>query len=177
MKLRSFQYRLVMRAIITNIHLKRWKIVNTENCGLCGKYPETYQHLMWDCEKVQTLWSNVKEICVHMGVVEEDDINLSYPNVILNSVTPDPRNVCNLIVLCAKQYIYSRKCLKEPINVFEFKKTVVNIKCSEKYYAIRDNKMYQYLKKWEPRYEMPSDLREQIEQYIEQEEDESSPYI
>ena len=44
-KYQSFQYRLLHRAIIMNIHLQRWGIVQDENSSLCELAPETYRHL------------------------------------------------------------------------------------------------------------------------------------
>ena len=38
-KLRSFQYRLLQRGIITNIQLCRWGIVSNEKCSFCMEEP------------------------------------------------------------------------------------------------------------------------------------------
>ena len=50
-KLRSFQYRLLQRALITNVQLKRWKIIDSDNCTFCGMEKETVQHLLAYCQK------------------------------------------------------------------------------------------------------------------------------
>ena len=39
-KLRSFQYRLLRRAITTNIQLKHWSIKDSDLCSNCGLYRE-----------------------------------------------------------------------------------------------------------------------------------------
>ena len=38
---RSFNYRLLHRAVITNIQLSRWSVIETENCTFCKNSPET----------------------------------------------------------------------------------------------------------------------------------------
>lgn len=43
-KYRSFQYRLMSQAIITNVHLYRWKKRGMNVCSFCGLEKETYVH-------------------------------------------------------------------------------------------------------------------------------------
>ena len=62
-KLRSFQYRLLMKAVITNVHLMRWKMISSSSCSFCQKEPKTYHHLFVDCEEVRGLWTEVDRIC------------------------------------------------------------------------------------------------------------------
>ena len=51
-KLRSFQYRLLHRAIVTNIHLKKWKIKDSALCEKCGLEVETLSHMFVTCNKL-----------------------------------------------------------------------------------------------------------------------------
>ena len=44
-KYRSFQYRLLQRAIVTNIQLFKWKVISSKDCSFCGIYEETILHL------------------------------------------------------------------------------------------------------------------------------------
>ena len=48
-KLRSFQYRLMFRAIITNKQLFIWKISETQTCSFGCKEIESYEHLFVNC--------------------------------------------------------------------------------------------------------------------------------
>ena len=61
-KYRSFQYRLLHRAIITNVDLKRWNIILSELCTFCGKEKEDYKHLFIYCEFVRNLWIQVRNL-------------------------------------------------------------------------------------------------------------------
>ena len=62
-KYRSFMYRLLQRAVVTNIHLKHWKIKDSDLCSFCGEKRETYLHLFWECQVVQNLWKEIHEYC------------------------------------------------------------------------------------------------------------------
>lgn len=44
-KLRTFQYRLLNHAIVTNVNLKLWKIVQFDSCTFCKNEAETIIHL------------------------------------------------------------------------------------------------------------------------------------
>ena len=54
-KFRSFQYRLLHRAVITNIHLHRWGKISSDSCSFCNIHHETYEHLFHLCPKIQPL--------------------------------------------------------------------------------------------------------------------------
>ena len=64
-KYRSFQYRLLTRAIITNVHLKHWGLTESNACYFCGEQKETYLHLFVTVRKwnqfgldLNPLWKN-----------------------------------------------------------------------------------------------------------------------
>ena len=63
MKYRSFQYRLIMRAVITNVHLQRWGIIETDACTFCQAEVETYRHLFSECPAVQDIWQETEDLC------------------------------------------------------------------------------------------------------------------
>ena len=54
-KYRSFQYRLVMMAVVTNVQLKRWGLTESEMCSFCHEAPETYIHLFCECSCLKVL--------------------------------------------------------------------------------------------------------------------------
>ena len=55
-KYRSFQYRLLHRALVLNTHLYVWKMRENDLCTFCGKSRETLLHLFTQCEIIQELW-------------------------------------------------------------------------------------------------------------------------
>ena len=58
-KLRSFQYRFLFHAVITNKHLKHYGIKEHDLCSFCELYPESIKHLFYDCSEVQELWKHL----------------------------------------------------------------------------------------------------------------------
>ena len=52
-KLRSFQYRLLHRAVILNDRLFLYKIHHDSKCTFCGEHKETYVRLFFQCIKVR----------------------------------------------------------------------------------------------------------------------------
>ena len=88
-KLCSFQYRLLMNAIITNVQLYHYKIRDNNLCTYCNAVKESYVHLFNDCSYVQELKAYVSKIT---------GIFVNYQQIIFNSVTENPRSVNNLIV-------------------------------------------------------------------------------
>ena len=141
-KHRSFQYRLIYRAVVMNIELKRWGIKDTENCSLCGQFPETYYHLFYACEHVKKLIEHVQ------GVYDSPDNDFQYRNIIFNSVNHCRYVAVNCVVLLLKQYVYRQRCVNKPVNVLEFKRLVAECKNSEKYYAKKEQKMRSFFRKW-----------------------------
>ena len=59
-KLRSFQYKLLHRAIPTNKYLFQCKIKDSDLCYFCHETTESLEHLFWFCPKVRKFWNDVK---------------------------------------------------------------------------------------------------------------------
>ena len=97
-KLRSFQYRLCMCAIITNIHLKHYGLRADNLCSFCNKHPEDVKHLFYDCEQVKLVWN---KICDILRIT-----SINYQQVIFNNIVQRPKAIENCIVLITKFYLY-----------------------------------------------------------------------
>ena len=146
MKLRSFQYRLLMRAITTNIHLERWKIRDSSTCSFCDNdEKETIHHLFWDCDIVANLWRAMEML---MYEITGHTFSVSFEKVITNMVHVNPRHVANLICLATKQYIYRQRCLGKDLSRLELKRIIFEHKNIEKYHSIKANKMSVYYNRW-----------------------------
>ena len=55
-KLRSFQYRMLLGTTVTNVKLKRYGIKDSDLCSFCNGRTETIPHLFWECVKVKEIW-------------------------------------------------------------------------------------------------------------------------
>ena len=145
-KLRSFQYRLINRALVTNVQLFKWKIKESPMCRECNNEIETVSHMLVKCSKLSNFWIEVEEI---MGKYSKETINFQVDTVLWNRIIKEPTgNVKNMICLAAKQYIYRKKCASEQINSKEFERQMYNYQAHEKYYAIKNRKLDKHLKKW-----------------------------
>ena len=58
-KLRLFQIKLNLRAVVTNIVLHGLEITTTDKCTFCDAEKETLLHLFCTCVKVAPFWENV----------------------------------------------------------------------------------------------------------------------
>ena len=145
-KYRSFQYRLLHRAIITNVHLYRWKMINSNICTFCKNEKETYVHLFYMCPVVQEIWTQFPEIVKEFTT---EKLTLSSKNVMLNSIVlVNRKNIANFICLMFKQYVYRQRCFNKCLSLYEFKTSIWKVRNFEKFYAIKNNKEDKFNKKW-----------------------------
>ena len=143
-KYRSFQYRLLQRGIITNIHLKKWGILGSDLCTFCKNVPETLVHLFCSCPVVFGLWLDIKKLLNEW--YPRAEVCILESNIILNRISR--LEVINFICLIVKQYVYQNRCLGKDLHIVEVKKVVTSIRCIERYIAIKNNKLPIHDKKW-----------------------------
>ena len=77
-KFNSFQYRILLRACVTNIQLYKWGISDTDMCTFCNSSKETVNHLLYECKYVEPLWHTLRVTC---KVMLNQVVDLSYANV------------------------------------------------------------------------------------------------
>ena len=145
-KYRSFQYRTLMRAIVTNIQLMHWKLRETDLCTWCETKRETCEHLFYSCVCIKPLWEGVKILCRDMF---REEVLLTYHNIVTNSISPTDHAGTNFVCLLLKQYIYRSRCCKEKMSLRLFKSMVFEAKNVEKYYAKQEGKLRHFYNKWE----------------------------
>ena len=143
-KYRSFQYRLLNRAIITNIQLEKSKITTSSLCDKCKLSRETLSHLFVECPKIVDFWTEVTRFMKLFGTTP----NFTTKTVLFNTGVEPAGHVKNAICLLAKHYLYRQRCLKQNVHFNEFKAMVEKIKNFEHYYAIKNNKLTKHNKKW-----------------------------
>ena len=144
-KLWSFQYKLLMRVLVTNVHLERWKVLSSNLCTFCQKDKESYIHLFIWCEHVKNLWLKVETF---MNEFSTDHIVFGVDMVICNRLVEDPSHVKNFLCLLTKHYIYRQRCLKSKLVFQHYKRYVYQIKSMEKYIAISNQKLDKHSRKW-----------------------------
>ena len=144
-KFRSFQYQLNHRALVTNCHLHKWKLRDSELCSFCGQYKETLSHLFVFCEKIQPLWLQFENF---VKLFNSDEMDISTTNILWSCLVHKKGHVINFMSLVLKQYIYRQRCMKSPLNFCEFKQLLYKIRNVEKYEAMKENTLKAFESKW-----------------------------
>ena len=123
-KLRSFQIKLNLRAIVTNVQLHDFGIVDSPFCSFCAQSIETILHLFCFCPVVDQFWHEVFSwICCHF----KRDINFCNFNKIfgfqeLENCTKT--DLINCFLLNARFLIYRCKIEKTKPNIMLFISTI-----------------------------------------------------
>ena len=147
-KYRSFQYRLLQRGLVTNTHLYKWKLVDTELCTFCKESKETLIHLFVQCPIITQMWNDIAQYCCEsFGITSVD---LSPSSIIFNRLVPGKKHVINFICLITKQFIYRHKCQGKQIHFPALKAQIRNLENIEKYIAEKNDKVIAHESKWRP---------------------------
>ena len=144
-KYRSFHYRLIQRALVTNVLLFKWGLAQSSDCYFCNQYVETIIHLFWECPTIQDMWQEMRVFLEQYFKVE---LNLTATNVIFNQVVERRMHVVNFIVLVIKQYVYKQRCLKLSICVPELIQNIKRVENIEKFIAVKNGKIDVHKRKW-----------------------------
>ena len=141
-KLRSFQYRLLMHALVTNIELKRWGKREEDLCSFCGSYTETYEHLFVMCDKIQNVWIGAQEVCQSYG---ENLMTRNAASILLNHNVNS--KLVTTVMTITKQYIYAKRCMQLPLSKQEIKAKIIEYRNIELYYA-KQKRYHKVARKW-----------------------------
>ena len=144
-KLRSFQYRLLQRGLVTNINLHKWKLIDNPKCTFCGEETETMTHLFYTCTKVWEIWNQIKQFTSQRFNV---CMTLDLTSIILNQVDKNKNLIANFFCLLFKHYAYVQRCLAQDIHFVAFKKVINKMECIEKYNAVRNDRLLYHYNKW-----------------------------
>ena len=168
-KYRSFQYRLLLRGVVTNIQLYKWNIAPNERCYFCQQERESIVHLMCNCEIIKAIWNQVALYIKERFDVKR--INISTKSIIMNQLVQQKGHAANFICLIVKQYIYSTRCQGKSVTLQGIKNKIRQIESVEKYIAIKNSKEAVHTRKWG---NMPSHSQDsvwdgvQIQDYVQQ---------
>ena len=138
-KLRSFQYRMLMNAIVTKTRLYRYNITQNNRCTFCEIDRESIKHLFFECPHSQILWRYVED---------RYKCTLTYSMIVTNSAIINPKHPLNTVILIVKYYIYSTKCKQQRVSVTGCKNFIVNYINIEESLAKDTNKLDLHKNKW-----------------------------
>ena len=105
-RLHSLQYKILHRFIGCNYNLSNWKIKDSPFCTSCSQL-DTVEYFFYYCEKVQVVWSSLKELNINI-------LKLNCQLTVLEILFGIPstsllHKVLNLLILVGKQCIYLTK--------------------------------------------------------------------
>ena len=113
-KLRDFQYRFLLKRILTNKELCKWGIKSLVTCETCGE-PDII-HTLWECSCSCSagMW---QQLFAHISdKLDAGHLAFNAKGIVLNRVHPKYGHVVNLYCLVMKQLIYRCKCKREKLN-------------------------------------------------------------
>lgn len=114
-KLRSFQFRFLHRRIFLNRILFQWKLTESALCFYCSEDYETIEHLFLECKVVKRFWELLQS---WFECLTDTEITLTKKAILFNN-TQDI--TVNAVLVCAKQFIFSRRTQEKYINFYIFK--------------------------------------------------------
>lgn len=138
-KTREFQFKFLHDILATNFWLKKWHLIDSDECTFCKTTSESIIHLFWDCIFVQTFWADFNRI--YRDIICTVDL----PTVVCGSSNP---TLCTLI-LTAKRYIYECKYAEKRPDIRTYICKINYVKNTEFELAKRNGKITQFMEKWE----------------------------
>ena len=145
-KYRSFEYRLYQRALVTNIHLKKWGLSETEDCSFCHCRRESVSHLLFYCEHAKNMWLSFAAYVNRKYQIQIDVTDIE--KVLFSNLVSKRSHVINFLCIIIKQYIYRQKCQQKALSFSEVKGVFNSIQNVEKYIAIVKGNLNVHLSKW-----------------------------
>ena len=145
-KLRWFQFRQINLVITTNVRRARWYPNISSNCYYCQKAEETIQHLFVDCEVIRKkIWLPLKRWLYHHCFINFD---IEPYDILLLRYRDSAKDLVNNIILIAKYYIYSTKCMGKQLNFAKLMYEVSYYRRIEEIIAIKNDKKDIHVNKW-----------------------------
>lgn len=145
-KLWYFQYRIITKKILTNIHISKWDNTVSDLCSFCHASRETVVHLFCECPKVKMLWKALRKWIKHFHRL---DILFTPSIIIFCCYRGKVAKLINILILITKFYVYRCKTQGSILKFSDLAVDFVKYKNIEKCIAIRNNKLYKFARKWD----------------------------
>ena len=144
-KLRTFQYKYLMRIIPNNKFLHKCNIISTSLCDFCCMHVETNKHLYWECQIIRAFWTEVQNYLATNNI----NILLNYEIVSfgLTEMSSLYKTV-NSILIIAKYFIFKNKYAKTNPSIIQFIRYLNYIENLERLIAKSKNKTAEHELKW-----------------------------
>ena len=144
-KLQWFQYKINHFVLTTNSFLSKIKLIQNPTCTFCKLESETIVHLLWECEKVQSL---LEEIDDWISNSSHATLNYNKKTFLFGILNNRYSNSQNLMILTIKYYIYTSRCLNKNISLYGAKQAIKNLYNTEQEIALKNNKFDTFWQMW-----------------------------
>lgn len=119
-KLHWLQYRILHNILTTNRSVSKFNHTQSHLCTFCSSHSETILHLFWECRKTHTFWNELSTL-INLRTKHAHRFRFTERLILLgNCYQIKTDNVCNLIILMSKYYIYRCKVQHIELNVSAF---------------------------------------------------------
>jgi hypothetical protein len=143
-KLRSFQYKYLMRIIPTNNYLYKCNITETSLCDFCNSNVENIQHLFWECQLVRAFWTELDNYLLQQII----NIHMNFRTICFGVEKSFNSTTINCIIIIGKYFIFKNKYAKT-IPVFgNFITYVKKFEQIERMISNNKDKLHIHLNKW-----------------------------
>ena len=136
----SFQYKLVMRILTTNVFLSIIRVQENDTCSFCEADPESLKHLFLTCPLVSKFWDDVSQFMLRN--------NLGHLDNIIKIFGHKENEIITHCVTIAKYVIYEARRKKELPHFLQFKSWLLRDLIAEEYIAHKNGKMENFKRKW-----------------------------
>ena len=148
-KLQWFQYRVNHRILTTNSFLKIIHKTDIDLCTFCRQQKESIEHLLYECEVVQTFIRNVYS---WIATTFSYDVLFAEKEFVLGCAENEINNIINYHL---KYYIYCCRCQNNTLMLNSFKSILSNVYNVELKLATKNN----YVKKFHDRWRLFEQLK------------------
>ena len=144
-KLRDFQYRLLLCKIPCNKQTKMWRLSESEYCTHKCNEVEDIFHTLYSCKYSKRIWLFIQNIIPNIKILP-----LNEEKIVLNTIHQNVRHIVNNIVLLTKQYLYRHRCQSKLPSINGIKKEINLLYNIEKYNATKNRKVKSFYARWSP---------------------------
>lgn len=140
-KMKEFQFKFIHDILANRYWLKKWTIVDKDECQICKLDIDNIIHIYWECPTTKLFWSKFTEwYQSKLGHLELNiqDVFLGCENELL----------CCLLFI-GKRHIYLNRLTDEAPNFKTYLIYVKSVRGIELYCAKQNNKVECFLNKWQ----------------------------
>lgn len=142
-ELKWLQYRIIHRILPVRHFLYKINYVDSPKCTFCNDCDETIYHIFWECDKVESIWREMKTW------LRTIDVEMSFTKTqVMFGIKGKHNNAINAIIILVKNIIYN--CSKRGFfpNISYIKSQITQYYNITKYiYINRDQEAY-FVKLW-----------------------------